>query len=89
MRNKFKGYATFNEVEDRNIRTKNQAIILSNIFEDNLKEVGSNKAKVVSPQGASLVIQYFKEIRAEDKQVVLEKYGHIMIEKGFKELSNV
>lgn len=73
----FKGFPLFNEIEDKALRVRNQAVILVNIMEDNFF-----KGKV-SLKGASLITGYFNEIPEEERTVLLREFQKQAGERGF------
>ena len=77
MSRDYKGYALFTDVESRNMRISNQAIVLANIFEDHLE------GAVVSMKGAGTIIGYCAKVDDEDKTAVTQRYKEIMQERGF------
>lgn len=74
-----KGYSLFDDVQDRRLRIRNQAIVLANIFEDNMLGMSINK------RGTELTLAYFQSVKDEDKQAVYTRYAEVMGERGFKE----
>ena len=74
---------TFDKVENSVIRRRNQAMIMANLFEDNIP----NKKKVTSARGAALVIAYFLKVPNADKAKTYENYRSIMEDRGFKEVA--
>jgi hypothetical protein len=72
----------FLDIKNRSIRTRNQAVMMANLFEDNLnKSSGST-----SDKGAASVLYYFTQVPEDDKQDVLTQYKSIMCERGFEEV---
>lgn len=86
MINNHKGYALFLDVENRQQRMSNQAVVLANIFEDNLAKSGVLKDKGLSTKGVSLTLGYFNNISVEDRAPVIARYKDIMAERGFMEV---
>ena len=76
--NEYKGFSLFNEIQDKELRTRNRAVILANITEDNL-----TPNKRVTPKGAVLVLGYFTCISDDEKQAAQEAYLRTMQERGF------
>lgn len=73
----YKGFSLFNDVEDNDLRTFNRARILANIAEDNTKN-----AKI-SPKGATLILNYFNCIPADERMHVQQKFTELMKEGGY------
>lgn len=78
MKNNYKGFELFNDIEDDVLRTRNRACVLANIFQDN-----SKNAKT-TPKGASLILGYFKEIPENERKPVQERFVESMRERGFR-----
>lgn len=76
--NEYKGFSLFNEIQDKELRTRNRAVILANITEDNL-----TPNKRVTPKGAVLVLGYFTCIPDEEKADTEKAYARAMQERGF------
>lgn len=86
MARDYKGYALFNDVENRNNRISNQAVVLTNIFEDNLEKSGKLKGRYTSPKGIGTIVGYFRQIADGDKAAVTARYKEVMAERGFMEV---
>ncbi len=69
----------FNDVKDSRIKNRNRAVIMANLFEDNVP-FGE---KTTSGIGGALVMQYFAKVPDEDKSKVLGDYKSVMLERGF------
>jgi hypothetical protein len=69
----------FTEVTDSRVRNRNRAVMMSNLFEDNVPRGKST----TSARGGALVMQYFSRVPDEDKGKVLEDYKLVMQERGF------
>lgn len=80
MSREFKGYALFLDVTDREKRISNQATVLANIFESNLK------GTVISEKGAGLITGYFSKLPSGDKLDVEVAYKKIMKARDFMEV---
>ena len=73
----YKGYALFDEVQDRELRVRNLAVTMANIFEDNT--VGN----VITQRGGALLLGYFNAIGDLDKKMVTVKFRETMEERGY------
>lgn len=73
----FKGFSLFNDVEDKELRQRNRAVVLANIAADNTKN------KLISPKGASLVLGYFGLIPEEDRLDVKVRFAEEMKHRGY------
>lgn len=75
--NVFKGYDLFNDIEDENLRNRNRAIVLTNIAEDRTRN------QKISPNGAALILGYFKNIPDADKKDVEARFKQEMKQRGY------
>lgn len=78
MKDTFKGFDLFNDIEDVILRTRNRAVVLANMAEDH------TKSKLISPKGAALILGYFQCVPVEERQMVTEKFQSNMKERGFE-----
>ena len=76
--NNYKGFALFNEIEDRELRLRNRAVVMTNIAEDH-----SNKSKMISINGMGLIMGYFKSIPSDERNDQLNLFTQHMKERGF------
>lgn len=76
--NTYKGFELFNDIADNELRTRNQAVVLANIAEDN------SKSKLISPKGSALILGYFQLVSPEYRASVKEKFKQFMTERGFR-----
>ena len=82
MTNSVKGYSLFNDVEDVTLRTRNRAVVMANIFDDNLDP--NAKTPTIKGGGATLLLKYFGSISAEEQASVWSKFKEIMTtERGY------
>lgn len=72
-----KGFPLFFDIEDQELRNRNQAVILCNMFED-----GSKDGKV-QPKTMLSMIQYFRQIPEAERQIVYTKFSEGMRARGF------
>ena len=77
MKNEYKSYSLFNDVEDAELRNRNRAVVLANIAQD------STKNRLISPGGAGTILGYFNQLSNEDKPLVQELFVKRMKEQGF------
>lgn len=73
----YKGYDLFDNLEDRTLRIRNQAVVLANIAQDN------SKGKAITPRAASIILGYFREVAAEDRNDVKESFTVAMKQRGY------
>jgi hypothetical protein len=76
----YKGYALFSDVEDRDLRIRNQATVLANIYEDNPEL--SDKSSV-SKRGALLIFGYMENVFPEDRKDVTIQFHETMKTRGY------
>lgn len=76
--NTYKGFELFNDIADLTLRTRNQAVVLTNIAEDH------SKNKLISSKGAALILGYFQNIPMQERNIVRDKFKQFMLERGFK-----
>ena len=75
--NEFKGWSLFKDIEDNVLRTRNRAVVLANIAEDNTQK------RLISPKGAALILGYFSRIPDNERLGVKERFSETMIERGY------
>ena len=73
----YKGFALFNDVEDAELRTRNRAVVLANIAEDNMRE------QKLSPKGVLLVLGYFSSVPEKERAKVQTAFVESMGQRGF------
>lgn len=73
----FKGYPLFNDLEDKALQTRNRAVIMANIIEQNTKK------KLITPKGTALVIGYFNCVPTEDRKDVEAAFTQQMKERHY------
>lgn len=78
MQNKYNGFELFNDIEDEALRTRNRAVVLANMYEDN------SKGGKISPKGASLLLGYFQAVPEAARQSVQQEFVKKMAERGFR-----
>ena len=76
--NNYKGFSLFNDIEDETLRDRNRGVTMANIVEMNY----DNKAKKITPKGASLVIGYFNQIALEQRKQVSLVFERFLKERG-------
>jgi hypothetical protein len=77
--NEFKGFSLFNDIEDAELRTRNRSVVMCNIAEDHV----DRKTKRISPKGAALILNYFANIPAEEREIAKNKFAEDMNVRGF------
>jgi hypothetical protein len=66
--NEYQGYGLFNDIEDAKLRTRNRAVILANITENNIKNGR------VNDRGRDLLSGYFGLVPSEERADVFVEY---------------
>lgn len=74
----YKGFPLFNEIEDRQLRRRNQAVIMTNILEDNFV-----KGKI-APKGSLLIIGYMSAIPEDQRKSLMAEFIEQANARGFK-----
>lgn len=74
----YKGFELFNDIEDMALRTRNRAVVLANLAEDNTKN------RLISAKGASLILGYFMSIPQEERKDVSDEFAKTMQARGFR-----
>lgn len=74
----FKGFELFNDITDEELKSRNRAVVLANISEDN-----KTKDKRINPKGVALIMGYFSNIPKEERKPVSLKYAEEMRKRGF------
>lgn len=75
--NEHKGFCLFNDVEDQELRTRNRAVVMTNIAENHTKN------KLITPGGAGILIGYFNAIPQDERKGVFSQFMEKMYERGF------
>lgn len=73
----FKGFALFSDIEDVALRNRNRAVVLANMAQDHCKN------NLISPNGAGLILGYFKAVPAEEREGLMPIFLQQMKERGF------
>jgi hypothetical protein len=74
----YRGFELFNDIEDYELKTRNRAVVLANMAEDH------SKNRLISPNGASLILGYFQAIPSDEREDVKNKFSETMSERGFR-----
>lgn len=77
----FKGYSLFNDIEDIELRTRNRAVILTNLAADHTKN------KLISAKGAGLILGYFGLIPENERKGVEGAFKEGMKQRGYELLA--
>lgn len=76
--NNYRGYDLFNDFEDKALQTRNRAVILTNILQDNFRD------GKISPNGAGLVVGYTNAISEAERKEVVQEFVKQANQRGFK-----
>lgn len=73
----YKGFSLFSDIDDKELRNRNRAVVLANIAENNSRNqrIGAN--------GMGLILGYFSNIPEDERADVQERFKNTMIERGF------
>lgn len=77
-RTAYKGFYLFNDIEDYILKTRNRAVVLANIAQDN------SQSSLINAKGISLILGYFQQIPTDEREDVKIKFSETMLERGFK-----
>lgn len=75
--NDFKGYSLFSDIDDVALRTRNRAVVMCNIIEQNTKQ------QRISQKGAMLVIGYFHSIPEAERLEVHKEFEAQIAQRGY------
>lgn len=75
----YRGFSLFNDIEDAELRNRNRAVILTNMYEDCMDK----KTKRVSAKGAALICNYFLQIPIDERVDVQDRFKMGMKQRGF------
>ena len=73
----FKGFSLFNDIKDKELRTRNRAVVLCNIAEDNTRN------KAITAKGSGIILGYFGLIPEDERNDVKEAFKLGMQQRGF------
>lgn len=76
--NQYKGFELFGDIEDDALRTRNRAVVLTNMAHDH------SRNRKISPNGAGLILGYFKAIPENERKAVEEEFVKQMKERGWE-----
>jgi hypothetical protein len=78
IRDEYRGFALFSDIEDKSLQSRNRAVVLANMMQDHM-----NKQKKLQGKGAALVLGYFNALPEEERASVKEQFTLAMKERGF------
>lgn len=82
MKNDYKGYALFNDVQDEELRAHNRAVVMLNLLQDHSRD------KKISEQGLSLLREYFDNIPQVDRFDTYAKFQQEIKDRGYAEVKH-
>lgn len=78
IRDEYRGFALFSDIEDKELQSRNRAVVLANMMQDHM-----NKQKKLQGKGAALVLGYFNALPEEERASVKEAFTIAMKDRGF------
>jgi len=81
MTEAFKGITLFKDVEDLALRNHNRAVVMANLFEDNM-----DKYNKTSKAGLSLILGYFGALPEDERGDVYSKFSVELDSRGLRKL---
>lgn len=82
MTDTYKGFELFSDIEDKNLRNRNRAVVLTNMASMHTKN------KRINAAGAGLILGYFNLVPMEDKADVQYRFMEQMQKEGFSLVAN-
>lgn len=74
----YKGFSLFSDVEDYELRSRNRAVVMANIAENN------SRNQRINANGMGLVLGYFNSIPSNERKDAIVKFVTSMKERGFE-----
>ena len=78
MQASYKGFSTFADVEDEQLRTFNRARVMVNMAQDHSKKGRINAV------GSMLILGYFGQMPFEEREVIKAEFAKQMNNNGFQ-----
>lgn len=75
--NEYKTISLFNDIEDRELRNRNRAVILANELER-----GFTRGKVTA-KAAAFIMGYFANVPEDERKEVKDKFIEFAYDRGF------
>ena len=76
-RTAYKGFSLFNDIEDYMLKTRNRAVVLANLADDN------SEARRINAKGAALILGYFQMIPSDEREDVKKAFSENMVERRY------
>lgn len=80
--NMYKGFNLFFDISDKELRLRNQAMVMANIFDDHQRN------GKLSVNGTGLLLGYFGEIAPQFRNELKERFAMILKERGYVKLKH-
>lgn len=77
--NEYKGFSLFNDIEDIALRMRNRSVVMCNMAAD----YADKRTKRISPKGASLILNYFASVPANERDATKNLFAEEMKTRGF------
>lgn len=76
-RTAYKGFCLFSDIEDYALKTRNRAVVLANLADDN------SEARRITAKGAALILGYFQQIPTDEREDTKKAFSENMIQRGY------
>lgn len=80
----FKGYSLFEDIEDRDLRIRNRAAVMANMYEDNPDAANKDST---SNKGALMIFGYMERIPAEERAETVVAFHKTMESRGYRSVA--
>lgn len=80
----YKGYSLFNDIEDVNLRERNRAVVMCNIYEDNPHLTDKT---TTSKKGALLIFGYMDKVPEESRAELIKTFHAQMETRGYQSVA--
>jgi len=80
----FKGYSLFNDILEVGLRTRNRAVVMANMYEDN---PDLRDKTTTSKKGALLIFGYMDKVPDGERNDLLEAFYEQMNERGYQSVA--
>lgn len=77
LKNDYKGYSLFNDVEDEALRARNRAVVMLNLLQDHTRD------KLVSEAGLRLLREYFESLPHVDRFDTYAQFQQQIKDRGY------
>lgn len=80
----YKGYALFDDIEDAELRTRNRAVVMANMYEDNPDLQNRDST---SKKGALLIFGYMDKVPEAERSSLITAFHKQMEERGYQSVA--